>query len=226
LCHPALGLVRVCGFNVQMAVRLDMDILLEIVGATVVGDAVGLLDSGQIGTIEAVGGGAAAIVHDGSDTWYTWAGISAGSLSIECGCAAEDPCAHGAAVMMLAIQDNFAWSSSATPPPNAEEVAQLRQLLSDLAADAFESDCEPYDLVQAGHDLLDELELFAERPVTAQLLPVVEYAAELWGGLEGRLAESGQKYLDESERINDGFLELHTRLCEQVGVKRTLRLPE
>ncbi|HEX5596943.1 MAG TPA: hypothetical protein VFX61_13140 [Micromonosporaceae bacterium] len=104
-----------------MAVRIDLEAVRGAVDANVYRDAEELLSAGRVGEITAVGGGAAAVVDDGSKKHRVWVGVVTGAFEMECDCVGpdhdpEDFCAHAVALTMAAARDAFAWSAVAIPP--------------------------------------------------------------------------------------------------------------
>lgn len=81
--------------DVRVAVKLDVQSLLDVVG-----DDLALASRG-LGAERVVAddGGASGVVGD----IYTWVGVVDGELVGECGCQADELCAHAVAVAVAAV---------------------------------------------------------------------------------------------------------------------------
>ena len=110
----------------------------DAVAATTFEEAEKLVASGRLSEIVAVGGGAAASIDNGAGSRdEVWVGVVAKAFTAECDCCPDgdqdELCAHAVAVIVAALQDDFLWSSAATPP-SQETVDPKVQRLADIAA--------------------------------------------------------------------------------------------
>ncbi len=122
-----------------MAVQFDIDDVRDAVESELFARAEKLLDSGGLGEFAPFGGGVTCLVPNGTGPGYeVWVGVVAKALTGECDCpAAEaDPdelCLHAVALTIGALDADFVWSSSATPPSQASISPKVRQL-AEIAA--------------------------------------------------------------------------------------------
>ena len=122
-----------------MAVRLDIEAVRGVVDPQVFLAAKEMLISEDVGEIIEIGGGAAALVTGGPDSVYeAWVGVVDGEFTGECACPQavaepEELCQHVVAVTLVAIDEEFTWSSDATPP-SATAMDPRVHALAELAA--------------------------------------------------------------------------------------------
>ena len=106
-CSRALGCTLV-------AVRIDVSAFRDSVSAEVLAAADRLLRDGRVSELEALGGGARAVVGDGGIRFQPWVGVVDRALTGDCDCAdrpeGDDLCAHaiGVALAALAAEVKFA----------------------------------------------------------------------------------------------------------------------
>ncbi|ASW55936.1 hypothetical protein [Plantactinospora sp. KBS50] len=115
-----------------MAVRIDVDAVRAAAGASVAEAADKLLAGGALAQIQPAGGGASSVARaDAQPPYEVWVGVTADGFTVECDCAESVPdglCSHGVALTMAALREDFAWSSSATPPSGVPLDPQVRHL--------------------------------------------------------------------------------------------------
>ncbi|MEV4756421.1 hypothetical protein AB0J86_15080 [Micromonospora sp. NPDC049559] len=116
-----------------MAVRLDTDAVRNAVEPALYRDAELLRDSGRLGGLAVVGGGAACTVHGESGPHHeVWVGVVGGGFTAECDCGAvtepAELCVHAVAVTLRALAEEFAWSPDAVPPSAAMVDPEVRRL--------------------------------------------------------------------------------------------------
>jgi hypothetical protein len=199
-----------------MAVLLDQGTVRDAVDPEVYREAEELLAAGRLGEITAVGGGAAGTVHNGPGAAYeVWVGVVSRALTGECTCSDDaDPdelCAHAVALTLGAIDQDFGWSSAATPPsaapaePDTHNLVEIAaslppRRLAMLVAEHAATDrrLETRLLTAAGKlGALDESELFAVRKTIDSL--AAEAMTGRWGLND--LVNAGQWILDEVELL-------------------------
>ncbi|WP_326556422.1 hypothetical protein [Micromonospora sp. NBC_01796] len=95
--------------------------------------------------------------------------------------------------------------------PTDPELADVRATVDGLTA-TDESD--PYDAAKAGQQLVEELEVLAQRPATESTLLTVEYAARRWDTLLGSLGEAADD--EDFEEIGSALRAVHVRLCAEL----------
>ncbi|GIJ24001.1 hypothetical protein [Micromonospora lutea] len=122
-----------------MAVRIDIDALRGAAGSVVCDAADELRTAGQPETIIPAGGGASCTIRTaGQPPYDVWVGITTDGFTAECDCPTpEELCEHAVALAVAALEDGFAWSSSATPPSAMEidpRVAELTELARTVPA--------------------------------------------------------------------------------------------
>jgi hypothetical protein len=112
-----------------VAVAIDTRAFLDSIPATLLEASRRLLSDGCVGELAEAGGGAQAVVRDGSHVCQPWVGIVDRTFAAECDCPCEqdDLCVHAVAVALAALDDGFAWSGAATPP-STEEAAPERSV--------------------------------------------------------------------------------------------------
>ncbi|MCK9894421.1 hypothetical protein [Frankia sp. AgB32] len=103
-------------------------------------------------------------------------------------------------------------------PADAGELARLRALVRHTGRIPDSNDrWELHDLLDAGRDMLAELEIVAVRPASAGFVDVVEDAVGVWDKLAGYLLDAWDAYdTDESGEVADALAALHLRLCEEL----------
>jgi len=101
-------------------------------------------------------------------------------------------------------------------PLTDAELAVLRKTIDGIAQDATAGRWDLHDVAKAGQRIVDELEVVAMRPASAQALLLVEHAAQVWDGLSGYLYEGWETYGAEPEEIGGGLRAVHVRMCEEL----------
>lgn len=101
-----------------MAVHIDVDAFRDSIPATVLTAATQLRGDGGVGELEAVGGGAQAVVRDQRATFQPWVGVVARTFAGDCECSPDgyDLCAHAVAVALTAFEAGVVFAASGTPP--------------------------------------------------------------------------------------------------------------
>lgn len=97
-----------------MAVRIDVSAFRESLPVEVTAAAESLRQAGHVGELEAVGGGARAVVRDGDDVFEPWVGVVERAFTSDCDCGA-DLCAHAAAVALDAFDARVRFSGAGLP---------------------------------------------------------------------------------------------------------------
>lgn len=133
-----------------MAVRIDVPAFRASIPAEVAAAADRLLRDGGVSDLEAVGGGARAVVSDGGIRFQPWVGVVDRALTGDCDCAErsadDDFCAHAVAVALTALDADVKFSAEgrshgAGPiePERAEYVKAVHRLgprrLTDLVVE-------------------------------------------------------------------------------------------
>ena len=98
--------------------------------------------------------------------------------------------------------------------PTDAELADVRKTVDSLAADATTGQWDLYDVAKAGQQIVEELEVLAQRPATDETLLVVEYAARRWDRLLEPLHEAADD--DDFEEIGSALRAVHVRLCVEL----------
>ncbi|WP_405106316.1 hypothetical protein OG559_21355 [Micromonospora sp. NBC_01405] len=116
-----------------MAVRIDIDALRGEAGAVACDAADKLLAAGQPAAITLDGGGASCVIREaGQPPYEVWVGITADGFTSDCDCrSSAELCAHAVALTVVAVQDEFDWSSAAisvSAPEIDPRVAELAEL--------------------------------------------------------------------------------------------------
>ncbi|GGL95444.1 hypothetical protein [Micromonospora yangpuensis] len=122
-----------------MAVRIDIESLRDIAGPSACEVADRLRAAGEPATVVSAGGGVSAVLRAADEPPYeVWVGVTSEGFTVECDCPDEQElCAHAVAVTTVALADNFAFSSAATPPSAVTvdpKVAELADLAGTLPA--------------------------------------------------------------------------------------------
>ena len=103
-----------------MAVRIDVPAFRDSIPAGVVGAADRLLSDGGLDELEAVGGGARAVVRDGGVRFQPWVGVVDRELTGDCDCAGrpddDDLCVHAVAVALVALDADVKFAAQGRPP--------------------------------------------------------------------------------------------------------------
>lgn len=97
-----------------VAVRIDVSAFRESLPAGVVAAAERLRREGGVGALEAVGGGARAVVRDGDAAVLPWVGVVERAFASECDCGG-DLCAHAVAVALSAFDEEVRFSGAGVP---------------------------------------------------------------------------------------------------------------
>ena len=121
-----------------VAVRIDVSAFRSSISAQVVGAAERLLRDDGVGDVEAVGGGARAVVRDGGIRFQPWVGVVDQSLIGDCDCefgsVEDDFCAHAVAVALSAFEAGVRFSAAGRPhgagPVEPERADFLRAVQS------------------------------------------------------------------------------------------------
>ncbi|MCW6007513.1 SWIM zinc finger family protein [Micromonospora sp. CPCC 205371] len=103
-----------------MAVRIDIEAFGEAIRPATREAASALWRSGAVSALEGAGGGAQAVVRDGSTILRPWIGIVDGAFTGECECGDHGLCVHAVAVALAAFDEDLRWSGAAVPPSAAE----------------------------------------------------------------------------------------------------------
>lgn len=98
--------------------------------------------------------------------------------------------------------------------PTDAELADVRTTVESLAAEATVGHWDPYDVARAGQQLVEDLEVLAQRPAAEPTLRTVEYAARRWDSLLGRLGATADD--EELEEIGSALRAVHVRLCVEL----------
>lgn len=103
-----------------MAVRIDVSAFRDSVPAEVAAAADRLLRDDAVSDLEAVGGGARAVVRDGGIRFQPWVGVVDRALTGECDCPNkpdhdDDLCAHVVAVALAAFDAEVKFSAEGRP---------------------------------------------------------------------------------------------------------------
>ena len=98
--------------------------------------------------------------------------------------------------------------------PTDAELADVRKTVDSVAADATTGEWDLYDVAKAGQQIVEELEVLAQRPATEATLLLVEYAARRWDALLGPLHEAADD--DDFEEIGAALRAVHVRLCVEL----------
>jgi hypothetical protein len=102
-----------------VAVRIDVPAFRGSIPAGVAAAADRLLRDGGVSDLEAVGGGARAVVSDGGIRFLPWVGVVDRALTGDCDCAEwsadDDFCAHAAAVALTALDADVKFSAEGRP---------------------------------------------------------------------------------------------------------------
>ena len=133
-----------------MAVRIDVPAFRDSVPAEVVAAADWLLSDGGVSDLEAVGGGARAVVRDGGIRFQPWVGVVDRALTGDCDCPDQsdddDLCVHAVAVALAALDAEVKFAAQGRPhgadpiePESADYVKAVRSLgprhLADLVVE-------------------------------------------------------------------------------------------
>jgi uncharacterized Zn finger protein len=141
-----------------MAVQIDIPAFRDSLPADTLAAADKLVESGSVEELEAVDGGAQALVSEGGQSFEPWVGVADRSFGGECDCGTdEDLCAHAAAVALAAFASGIKFSAApAAPEPDDEFLRAARSLspqqLIDLVVDQAAEDPEFADLLLAAAD--------------------------------------------------------------------------
>ncbi|CAO5234610.1 hypothetical protein [Frankia sp. AgKG'84/4] len=102
-------------------------------------------------------------------------------------------------------------------PADEAELARLRELVRHAGRipDSGEH-WELHELLDAGRELLTELEIVAVRPASAEFVGVVEDAIGVWDKLAGYLLDAWDADDAEPGTVGDALAALHLRLCEEL----------
>ncbi|RKR87564.1 hypothetical protein BDK92_1844 [Micromonospora pisi] len=95
--------------------------------------------------------------------------------------------------------------------PTEDELADVRKVVESLAAEATTGQWDLYDVAKAGQQIVEELEVLAQRPATEATLLTVEYAARRWDALLGLVGEAADD--EDFEEIGSALRAVHVRLC-------------
>ncbi|MFK3983863.1 hypothetical protein ACI2K4_26215 [Micromonospora sp. NPDC050397] len=98
--------------------------------------------------------------------------------------------------------------------PTDAELHELRKTVDSLATEATSGRWDAYDVLKAGEQIVEELEVVAQRPATEETLSTVEYAARRFDGLLGSLGEAGDD--EDFEEIGSALRAVHVRLCLEL----------
>jgi hypothetical protein len=103
-----------------VAVRIDVSAFRDSVPAEVATTADRLLRDGAVSDLEAVGGGARAVVRDGGIRFQPWVGVVDRALTGECDCPNgpgddDDLCAHAVAVALASFDAEVKFSAEGRP---------------------------------------------------------------------------------------------------------------
>lgn len=117
-----------------MAVHIDIAAFRSSIPAEVAAVAERLLQAGSVGDLEAVGGGAQAVVSDGGAGFQPWVGVIGRTFTSDCDCAdqpaGDDFCAHSVAVALTAFDSEVRFSAAGSPhgadPVEPERADYLR----------------------------------------------------------------------------------------------------
>jgi hypothetical protein len=135
---------------VLVAVRIDVPAFRDSIPAEVVGAADRLLRDDGVSDLEAVGGGARAVVCDGGIRFQPWVGVVDRALTGDCDCADrpgdDDLCAHAVAVALVALDEEVKFAAQGRPhgagpaePERADYVEAVHSLgprqLTDLVVE-------------------------------------------------------------------------------------------
>ncbi len=102
-------------------------------------------------------------------------------------------------------------------PPSPTELMRIRGLVRDVGRIPVDGDrWELHDLVEAGREMLADLEILAVGPVTVEFVDVVEDAIGVWDGLAGYLGGAWEVLDTEGGEIGESFAALHLRLCDEL----------
>jgi hypothetical protein len=101
--------------------------------------------------------------------------------------------------------------------PTDEELTAVREIIDDLSTEATSDEFELHHVVRAGHLIIDELEVLAQRPATDGVLDTVEHAAEVWDELVAHLPYSWGPE-DEPEEIGGAIRAVHVLICTDLQV--------
>lgn len=98
-----------------MAVRIDVDALLESLPAEIRAEAA---RSMRLRSLRSSDGGArAAVTSPDSRTLDCWVGVRGGALTANCECGSREPiCAHAVVVTQAAVEAGLPWSTGSTAP--------------------------------------------------------------------------------------------------------------
>jgi uncharacterized Zn finger protein len=99
-------------------------------------------------------------------------------------------------------------------PPTDAELTDLRKTVDSIAADASSGEWDLYDVAKAGLQLVEELEVLAQRPATEATPLVVEYAARRWDALMALLHEAADD--DDFEDVGAALRAVHVRICVEL----------
>ncbi|XVV14288.1 SWIM zinc finger family protein [Actinoplanes sp. CA-131856] len=121
-----------------MAVRIDVSAFRSSISAQLVTAAEQLSRDGGVGGLEAVGGGARAVVRDSGIRFQPWVGVVDQALIGDCDCEAGsgdgDFCAHAVAVALSAFEAGVRFSAAGRPhgagPIEPEQTDYLRAVQS------------------------------------------------------------------------------------------------
>lgn len=125
-------------WSALVAVRIDVSAFRSSISALVVVAAERLLRDDGVADLEAVGGGARAVVCDGGIRFQPWVGVVDQALIGDCDCeagsGADDFCAHAVAVALSAFEAGVRFSAAGTPhgagPVEPERADFLRAVQS------------------------------------------------------------------------------------------------
>jgi uncharacterized Zn finger protein len=133
-----------------VAARIDVPAFRESLPAEVVAAADRLLSDGLVGDLQAVGGGARAVVTAGGVRFRPWVGVVDREFAGDCDCAdwspEDDFCAHAVAVALAAFEDGVTFAAQGRPheagpagPEHADFEEAVRRLgprqLTDLVVE-------------------------------------------------------------------------------------------
>jgi hypothetical protein len=134
---------------VLVAVRIDVSAFRGSLPVEALAAADRLLRDGGVSELEAMGGGARAVVRDGGIRYQPWVGVVDRALTGDCDCAdqlGDDLCAHAVAVALAALDAGVKFAAQGRPhgagpiePERADYVAAVRSLgprqLTDLVVE-------------------------------------------------------------------------------------------
>ena len=133
-----------------MAVRIDVSAFRDSVPAQVMAAADRLLREDAVTELEALGGGARAVVRDGGIRFQPWVGVVDRALTGDCDCVDQpgddDLCAHAIAVALAALDAQVTFAAQGRPhgagqvePERADYIKAVRSLgprqLTDLVVE-------------------------------------------------------------------------------------------